>query len=363
MAAAKCSQCGFVGARGNEVCKRCGTSLYQDHASQVTAGNKRPKIIALGIASVILVLLAGAWFASSVFPTATPSPAEVAGLLYADSSLSPPLTIRLPTELQQKFKKDDVPEWFLLEDYFEAQVLKQLGLTTVDVNKVKEDKPDCWRYRMDRRIDAEDIDASTKPSDLFGDPLKYPDRIPDPNGPFEQCDDVWTYNTKLEFDDPETIDVAALSENVKSLADLPDPLSVKQQSLSLVRGVVNSTAVPIGTVKIVEVSDVVLNKAGVYSVGFKFRLKPNGLGELFDINGAIHKSLPQGIRQTFRNDIVDRAQADKRVLYMVSAMDSEGLTRGHAELKKAGLFSRKWTIGKVYLDQMDDTRYTFHRVE
>jgi hypothetical protein len=58
-----------------------------------------------------------------------------------------------------------------------------------------------------------------------------------------------------------------------------------------------------------------------------------------------------------------QVQGDKRVLYMVSAMGSDGLTRGHAELTKAGLFSRKWSIAKVYLDQVDDSQYTFHRIE
>jgi hypothetical protein len=161
MAAAKCSQCGFVGARGNEVCKRCGASLYQTVPSRQEPERQRNKLIPIGIASGIMVLVAAVWVVSSVFPTSTPSPSEVAGLLYADDSFTRPLTISLPTELQQKIKKDDVPEWFLIQDYFEAQVMKQLGLTNVDVTKVKGDKPECWRYRMDRRLDADDIDAST----------------------------------------------------------------------------------------------------------------------------------------------------------------------------------------------------------
>ena len=83
----------------------------------------------------------------------------------------------------------------------------------------------------------------------------------------------------------------------------------------------------------------------------------------FDFNSAIHKSLPTGIQQNFKYDLLDRDLRDKRILYLVSAMGSDGLTRGHAELTKAGLFSRKWSIAKVYLDQMDDTQYTFRRVE
>jgi hypothetical protein len=54
MAAAKCSQCGFVGARGNEVCKRCGASLYQTVPSRQEPERQRNKLIPIGIASGII---------------------------------------------------------------------------------------------------------------------------------------------------------------------------------------------------------------------------------------------------------------------------------------------------------------------
>src|SRR5262245_22083460 len=142
MAAAKCSQCGFVGARGNEVCKRCGASLYQTHTSQLTAPNNRPKVIALSIGSAIVVLVAGVWFASLVFPTATPAPAEVAGLLYADSELNRPLTINLPTRLKQKLYGENMQEWQLLQSHVDVLAMQQLRVATIDSTKTKGDKPD-----------------------------------------------------------------------------------------------------------------------------------------------------------------------------------------------------------------------------
>lgn len=125
----------------------------------------------------------------------------------------------------------------------------------------------------------------------------------------------------------------------------------------------NSATFPIGIVEIVEVSDVVVNEAGAYTVGFKYRLRPNAFGELFDFKSAIHKSLPPAIQQNFKLNLLAPDQADKRVLSMFSAMGTDGLTRGHAELIRSGFFSRKWRIAKVYLDQLDRTEYTFHRVE
>ena len=64
-----------------------------------------------------------------------------------------------------------------------------------------------------------------------------------------------------------------------------------------------------------EVSDVVVNKAGEFTVGFKFRMKPNGLGELFDFNSAIHKSLPPGIQQNFKYDLLDRDLREENPLH------------------------------------------------
>lgn len=181
MAAAKCSQCGFVGARGNEVCKRCGASLYQTHPSHQTTDNNRPKVIAFGIASAIVVLVGGLWFASSVLPRSTPAPAEVAALLSADTEVSQPLTISLPTELKQTILQDDAPEWVLLQAHTEVLVLKQLGFTTVDSTKIKSAKRDCRRYRTNLSVDAGDFDRGRKIPDLYPVPWREPEHIPDPN--------------------------------------------------------------------------------------------------------------------------------------------------------------------------------------
>ena len=115
--------------------------------------------------------------------------------------------------------------------------------------------------------------------------------------------------------------------------------------------------------EIVEVSEVVLGNNGNYTVGFKFRMKPNSLGELFDINSSVHKSLPVGIRERFKTKLLEDGSTDKRPLYIARAQSPDGLTFGHADLVTEGVFDRKWKIGKVYLDQVDKTEYTYRPVE
>ena len=360
MTSVKCFQCGFVSARGNETCKRCGGSLTTASGkARKKAGPKRTKVLAICIATAIIALILGLWLTSSVSATRNPSPSEVAALLYSDDAVKSPLTTAFPTELTEELLSGDLREDNLLRDYLEGQVLKQLGLVTVDFTVVKADKRKCWRY------DIEAARPMPLPEGGYGYLGGSPGVVvPNPNGAYEQCDEVWNYDTTIKLKDPATVDRAALSEKLSSLADISYPPPLRDRPFARRGGVARSTSIPIGSVEIAEVSDVVLgNRQGVYTVGFKFRFKPNGFGELLDLSSPIFKLMPAGIRQLFKYKIFDDTEPDKRLIYTSYGSGSDGLTFGHAELMTEGSFNRQWKIVHVYFDSMDQTKYTFHRVE
>lgn len=358
MTGSKCFQCGFVSSRDNERCKRCGASLDQPQSNsrnRVRSRRVKPFVIALVAAIVVLVL--GVGVTSRVLSSPTPSPNEVSRLLRDDEELTRTLTVDFPTEFTRTASDGDQQADFVLEDYLEAQVLKKLGLLFVTFKSVKTDKRECYRYRM----------APVSPSALMLQPglYNYPSvAVRDPNGPYEQCDDIWLYNTKLDFLDPDGTEETAISEKVRTLTDIPLPPPIRNRAAAWRGAPVTSTTLTIGSIEIVEVSDAVAGQnRGTYTVGFKFRLKPNGLGALLDINSPVHKSLPPGIRELFRYKVFDNTEVDKRLTYMVNAGKSDGLTFGHADLVKEGIFHPRWKIAHVYLDQIDKTQYAFHPIE
>ncbi|HEX3253874.1 MAG TPA: hypothetical protein VHS05_30845 [Pyrinomonadaceae bacterium] len=353
MTGSKCFQCGFVSSRNNETCKSCGASLNQpreNSRSRVDPG--RSKIVYIVPVLAIIALVLGLWLKSTLLSSPPPSPGEVSHLLYADEELTRPLTVDFPTEFTRTASNGDQNEDYVLEDYLEAQVLKKLGLVFVTFTTLKTEKRDCYRYRI----------RALPPSPFMSGPPSVSER--DPNGPYEHCDDVWLYNTKLDFLDPDAVEEATVSERVRNLIDIPLPPPLRNRSSAWREAPVRSTTLTIGSIEIAEISDVVAGeRRGTYTVGFKFRLKPNGLGALLDINGPVHKSLPNGIRELFRYKAMDNTEVDKRLTYMVHASKSDGLTFGHADLVREGIFHPQWKIAHLYLDQVDKTPYEFHPIE
>jgi len=173
--------------------------------------------------------------------------------------------------------------------------------------------------------------------------------------------------TTITLKDPDTVDKEWITERVSSLSDLGLTTSGFGR-----KGSRSSTGVPIGTIELLEVSDVVRTKGqDAYTVGFKCRFKPNSLGELFDVSSPIFKSIPFQVRKHFVETIPSGLE-DKRLLYingiqlmqkLNTGKDGDGIALGHAELIKEGLFEPQWKIKQVSFDQMDHTEYAFHRIE
>ncbi len=121
----------------------------------------------------------------------------------------------------------------------------------------------------------------------------------------------------------------------------------------------NSTDITIGSVEIVEVSDVVSgDQPDQYTVGFKYRFKPNSLGEIFNfVKRPDQKSIPAGVRK-----LIDDPMLDGRISHIALRIGADGLMYGRAELTSVGSFWRKWKITHVYFDSFDKAKYTYHRV-
>ncbi len=99
-------------------------------------------------------------------------------------------------------------------------------------------------------------------------------------------------------------------------------------------------------------------RPGTYTLGFKFRFKPNSLGELFDVTSPIHKLMPVEIRK-----LAEEPTFNQILAYIAKGIDSDDLTFGHAELTIDSSNRRQWKITHVYFDSRDKTKYTFHRVD
>jgi len=373
MTAFKCPKCGFVSARDQESCKRCGASATQASSPQKGPSGARRFVIPMVLIAVAVVLVIAAAGIVFVRPgSKKPSPGEVAELLSADDSVKLPINLSLLTEFSETQTHDGMKEEYAIRNYAEGRVFKDLGLATTTFTVTKAETKKCFRYDKQLRQHPKYMAfpspgaMSSNPSAEYEDPF-YVKRF-NPNGEFEQCDDAWDYHTEFQFDDPESIDLTRLADRVQYVTDINDnpPPSVRATIGAGPGGKgPHAVAFPIGAIEIVEVSDVVEGKAGTYTVGFKFRFKPNALGELYDVTSSIHQSLPLKVRWLFASV----PKSDQRFQYLTSIQleelkkkDSEGLVFGHAELTRDGL--GRWKAA-VYFDQMDDAKqkYTYHQVE
>jgi hypothetical protein len=365
MTAFKCAKCGFVSARDQESCKRCGTFATQGSSPQKEPSGARRFVIPMVlIALAVVLVIAGAGIVFVRHGSEKPSPGQVAALLSAEDSVKLPINLSLVTEFSETQTHDGMKEEYAIRNYAEGRVFKDLGLATTTFTVTKAETKKCFRY-----------DNELRQGPLRYDPLAGPeDRTVkrfNPNGEFEQCDDAWNYHTVFQFDDPENIDRTWLADRIRYVTDINDdpPPSVRATVGAGPGGEgPHAVAFPIGVIEIVEVSDVVEgSKAGTYTVGFKFRFKPNALGELYDVTSSVHNSLPLKVRWLFAGV----PKSDQRFQYLTSIQleklkrkDSDGLVFGHAELTRDGL-SGRWKTAAVYFDQMDDAKlkYTYHQVE
>ena len=350
----KCSHCGLVSARTNERCKGCGAAFTTTIAVTPTrAMPKRIMVLVIGCAAVIVAVLLAVRLTSS--KTTTPPPNEVKQLLLANEAVNLPITATLLTELTEELWSGELTDDFLLRDHHEALALKRLGLANVEFTVVQV-APDCYRF---------DVYEVPRESRLAA---KGSDWVMDrnPNGKFERCDDRWKYHTTITLRDPETVDQESMAARVPSLSDvgLTRPEYNQKSSRS-------QTTITIGSIEILEVSDVVTTPEGTYTVGFKCRFKPNSLGVVFDVSSPIFKSMPLPVRNLFMNSLM--VTFDKRLHYLNAAQfilnkntgtfSEGGIALGHAELVKGGSVMAQWKITNVFFDQKDQTNYTFHPVD
>ena len=354
MTGTKCFQCGFVSSSSNQTCKRCGSPLSEGGRNATKTfdpkRSKRPIVAIIGLIAGSVFCYVAYSVMSTVLTPAKPLPLELVRMLSADDALKLPLVAAFPNAFTKQINRDDLQRDALLEDHREQQVLERLGLISVSFTKDKNEKPECWRYRLE-------------PQTHYADGWTERSMVPDREGFYERCEDVWNYHTSIDYLDPEDIDRAALSERVRSVVDISLPVSHYDARFANRGAEVSSAYIPIGSIEIVEVSEVVAGNSGTYTVGFKFRFKPNNFGELFDVNSSVHRSLPIGIRELFKTKLLQDGTPDKRLLYLANARSAEGLTLGHADLVTEGVFDPKWKIAKVYLDQVDKTAYKYHSVE
>jgi hypothetical protein len=314
------------------------------------------------IAVAVVLVIAGAGIVFVRHDSKKPSPSEVAALLSAEDSVKLPINLSLPTEFSETQTHDGMVEVYAIRNYAEGRVFKDLGIATTTFTVTKAETKKCFRYDYELHQGPVRYHPLTGPDD------RTVKRF-NPNGEFEQCDDAWDYHTEFQFDDPESIDLTRLADRVQYVTDINDnpPPSVRATIGAGPGGKgPRAVAFPIGAIEIVEVSDVVEGKAGTYPVGFKFRFKPNALGELYDVTSSIHQSLPLKVRWLFASV----PKSDQRFQYLTAIQleelkkkDSEGLVFGHAELTRDGL--GRWKAAAVYFDQRDDAKqkYTYHQVE
>jgi hypothetical protein len=336
MTSIKCPHCGFVTSQTNANCRRCCAGLTAAAKPRTSSGSGRTKILMIGLAAGVLVVFAVLGLAilrrSATLGESDSLPITMATLLNAEGRFKSPVTVRLLSKLHDQFPKNDIDQKRFLQDYPEVSVLEQLGLVSVDnFNVIKADKY-CSR-----------------------------------NGEHEECTDVWDYSVNVRLVDPDTIDhtnlIARLQSANTTITPPIDRLPIHDQKVFMSpsgvaislpgQGSFDTVTVPIGSFEVVEVSDVRPGPAkDNYIMCFKFRFKPNILGEVFD--RAIHHSEPTAIRK-----IIDQPDFDDRIRFLAQHSDSEELGAGYAHLLKV---EGQWVVTRIYFDNSAAADYTLHRV-
>ena len=310
-------------------------------------------VLVVSCAAVIVAGLLTVRLTSSKTATTTPSPNEVNQLLLANETVNLPITATLLTELTEERESGDLTEDSLLEDHPEALALKRLGLANIEFTVVQIPQ-ECYRYDLVNRI---------APLAMKGEEWVT---VRNPNGKLERCDDLWKYHTTITLRDPETVDQASMAARIPSLNDVGLTRSGNTRNRSA-----SSTTITIGSIEILEVSDVVTTREGTYTVAFKYRFKPNSLGVMFDVSNPIFKSMPLPVRNLFVDNL--SVTFDKRLQYInasqfilnknTGTFSEGGIAVGHAELVKGDSVMDQWKIANVFFDQKDQTNYTFHPVD
>ena len=311
-------------------------------------------VLVVGCAAVVVAGLFAVRLTSSKTAATTPSPNEVNQLLLATEAINLPITATLLTELTEEWASGELNEVYLLQNHQEVLALKRLGLANIEFRVVGV-PPECYRYDEVNRIPP----FAAKGEDWV--------RIRKPDGEFEQCDDMWRYQTTITLRDPETVDQESMAAKVSSLTDVGLTRSDK-----VARNPSSSqSTITIGSIEILEVSDVVTTPEGTFTVGFKCRFKPNSLGVVFDVSSPIFKSMPLQVRNLFVDSLT--VTFDKRLHYInasqfilnkdTGTFSDGGVAVGHAELVKSDSVVDQWKITNVFFDQKDKTNYTFHPVD
>jgi hypothetical protein len=271
-------------------------------------------------------------------------------LLSATDEIKLPITATFLSELTEEWGNGSLNDDDLLEDHPEALALKRLGLATIDSTAVKVEQ-ECYHY---------DLVNVIPPQEMKGERWE---EVKSPTGKYERCDDRWKYRTTITLRDPGQVDKASMAAKVPSLSDVGLTRSEFTRKASS-----STSTAEIGSIEIEEVSDVVPVRDGVYTVGFKCRFKPNSLGEVFDVSSPIFKSMPLVVRNLFVDSVF--VTFDKRLRYLnamqftlnkdTGTFSEGGMALGHAELVKE---VTGWKVTSVSLDQKDQTKYTYHRLE
>ena len=302
MTSIKCPRCSFVTSSTNTNCKRCGAGITVIAGPRPVTGSRGTNILLIGGAAGVLLVVAVLGVAVfnrfTSFREPDSSPVAMAALLNAHGRFKSPVNVNILTELKQQFFKSDIDQKRLLQDYPEVDVLEQLGL--VSVENFKETKTDKYCYRYDIDYTRENPYDYSRCNYVWENCDKHP-RVLNPNGVYEECMDVWDYSVSVKLVDPDTIDHGQLRASLQyahtSISPPIEPLPYEQRAMPPAsHGSFNQVSVPIGSFEVVEISDVMPESAkDTYSVGFKYRFKPNTFGEVFD--RAIHHSDPAAIRR------------------------------------------------------------------
>src|SRR5881394_2497433 len=234
MTSIKCPQCGFVTLRTNTKCKRCGAGLNAAAAPREVNGSGRAKILLIcaAAAGAVLVIAALGWAILAklaTFGEPDSSPVTLAALLNAEGRLKSPANVRILSELHDQFTKSDFDQKRFLQNYPEVSVLEQLGLVSVENFKVIKADKFCYRYDFDYSRENPSF------SPLMGED-RYNERHPrlvNPNGPYEECTDLWDYSVNVRLVDPDTIDQAHLRASLQysntSISPPIEPWSIHDQ--------------------------------------------------------------------------------------------------------------------------------------
>jgi len=358
MTSIKCPQCGFVSSRTNANCKRCGVALTASTSGPPFysgLGGKKVLIIGAAAAITLVIVVAGltVWSQLSAFAGRNPSSSQLATLLQSCDAVKRSVNEGLMSELTGTFIRDDLSEDRFLQNFPEINVLKQLDLATVDnFQVVKADHPECRKYDWDYN---QPVPEANYPH-YYGDQYK---RIYREDGANSDCTNVWHYSVSVTVVDPESVDRTALDTRLHYLNTAVSPpleaLPISEQVVFMRSGNANFRDVPIGTIELVAVSDLVAGATpNACTLGFKYRFKPNALGDVFEL--ALHKSEPAAIRK-----MIESPASDDRLRNVAKANDNEGLGTGYAELLKEGS-SGTWKISAVYFQDRPDSRYKFHQL-